>query len=215
MSKELRSALRASIATVAIGLAAAIAAALVHAQGAEDGDTTSMTTYCGRYEAALARRPSGKEYATALAGVQSCGDIAARALAAEWRRPPSDSTSLQDLAATSSNVRDRRLADVTRDIVMQPSRPRLERLAALATLVAQAFPNNRVSYLETSRPATPGILPVMLGEVLHPSNKAKQTASASPEEVLALIRQLAQSDSDEVVRGIASHLAKQIDSRPK
>ena len=216
MSKELLSALRASIATAAIGLAAAIAAAPVHAQGADDGDTTSALTYCRRSEAALARRPSGKEYAMAVGGVQSCGDIAARALAAEWRRPPSDSTSLQDLAATSSAVRDRRLADVTRDIVMQPSRPRLERLAALATLVAQALPDSRVSYLETSKPAMPGTPPVMLLELVHgPSSKERQALSASPKDVLALVRELAKSDPDEVVRGIASHLAEQIDRKLK
>lgn len=199
-------ALRARIVTVLTGLATAVTAVPAQAQGTEDvGD------YCRRAEAALPHRPAGKEYAIALAGIQSCGEAAARALTAEWRRPPSDSAGLQDLATTSAAVTDRRLAGVTREIVQQPSRPRMERLAALATLVAQALPDTRVAYLETSRPATAGTPPVMLTELVHvPPRRPGQPVPTSPVEVLALLRKLTASDTDEVVRGVAAHLAEQI-----
>ena len=207
-------ALRSVIAIPQVMLVGVIAAAPVHSQTPDADDTTSTLTYCRRSEAALSRRPTGPQYGQALAGLQSCGEVGARALVAEWRRPPSDSARLQELAATSSAVRDRRIADVTRGIVTQPSRPREERLAALAALVAQAAPENRVVYLDTSKPALPGTSPVMLTELVHgPSSTAKQAHSPSPAEVLALVRQLASSDPDPIVKGIAAHLAEQLDRK--
>lgn len=102
------------------------------------GDTTSLRTYCARDRAMLTNPSSGQEYQNALRGIQSCGAMAGKVLAQQWRNPPGDSATVMLLGAVSANVRDQRVYEAARDIAMSSGSSTGIRLAAIATLVAHA-----------------------------------------------------------------------------
>lgn len=205
MSYSTRLAVRRGPRLAAVGL-------LLAAPLAAQEPSVSAAAACDRATTAMATHPHGQAYADALADLRGCGDRTAAVLAAEWRRRPTDAVELHALAIQSSAVMDRHVADAARAVLVDVSAPRPQRLAALEALVGQVSPALSVTWIDTSASGTPGVPTARVGQRLDMSRPTRGEPSAlAPDALVGVLRSLAASDPDAVVRRAATNIAGELD----
>lgn len=176
---------------------------------------SSLTPVCDRAATTLARS-TGEQYYRAVSDVASCPDVGAQALAAQWQRPPRDTVALRLLGEVSPRIRDRQVFTTVKQVFTDPSRPRVQRLAALNTLSGYYNPRLSLRFPEPGRPDLSGSAYVMIGmgNPLTTRPGVTPLAATVQQEILAALREIGTSDSDERVRKIASYLAERLPSLP-
>jgi hypothetical protein len=184
---------------------------------AQEVPDSSLASVCDRAAATVAREHSGQQYYLAVSDVASCPQRGAPALIGQWQRPPRDTVALRVLGEVSPRIRDGELFLAVRQVFMDPTRPRLERLAALNALVGYYNPRLSLRFPEPGHGNLPGSAYVMIGmgnPVITRPGGTPLTATVQ-QDVLRVLSEVGSTDPDERVRKIASYVAGRLPRLPQ
>lgn len=175
-------------------------------QGPRERDDAHLRNDCRLASQVLTLGQPAARYGWARDVIVKCDESGPPALATLWRSAPADSTELAHIVYSTSRLRDQRILDQLLTIARDESRPVVVRLSAFQVLVSYFRPEAWVSLRRLRQP--PFGSP--LGFVTEFSATEGSTAlgPATRESIRALMRRLAESDTDETVRNAARFLAE-------
>ena len=176
----------------------------------------SEAAYCEREATTLGENSGGEAYYRAVSSLPACGATGVRALRAQWRQLPGDTTALRLLSEVTPRLRDRRLLDAVLAVFRDRGRSREARFAALNALVGYYDSSLGVSFTEPVTPVQHGSAYVMVGVNHHPptTNKGPTPLGVSvSREILQTLQHAGTHDPDERIRLISSYLHSRLSYR--
>jgi len=169
-------------------------------------------TVCINAARALTTVTPDRSVARALSELITCPSSGPRAIAGAWARPPRDPGVLASLADVTGRLRDRRVHEAARAVLLDRAADTYTRLSALTAIAAHGDPCLAL-HIRISPTDAPGAYAYVMPGWRNDHQSRPGTEALSPsirEEVIALLDRLAKEEPEHPVDMVARLGAREL-----
>jgi len=176
------------------------------AQIPKESEDSRLRSDCRLDAKALSKGHPAPKSDLALSHLVICNESAGLALPSLWAIPPTDSAALEQLVQTSARILDQRVYVSVRKVATNTSSPLGVRVAALRVLASLV--ESRKLYYPTNwlRPSPDSNLAAVFSHGPYQTVGAEPLEADVSTDIVNLIKTLAQTDPDPLLRFAARHL---------